>query len=311
VKILVYGAGNIGCLYAARLCESGNDVSVLARGKRLAAIRARAIVLKDGRTGERTSARVKAVEELLAEDPYDLIIVALPWVRVPEVLRCLAANQKTPAVMFFGNNAAGARDVTDALGRERVLLGFPGAAGVHEDNAIRYLVLSKREQPTTVGEVDGSRSKRVEAIADTLRVAGFPIAICSNMDAWLKTHAMEIVPTACALYMAGGDRMHLAKNEEALRLLIRATREGHRVLRSLGVPVTPAIHRVFEWLPERLLVFVIRRMLRSEDAAIKIGHADSARDEMKFLGDDVRRLARRSAVVTPAMDRLSAYLTTS
>ncbi len=36
MKILVYGAGNIGSLYAALLKESGQDVSILARGKRLA-----------------------------------------------------------------------------------------------------------------------------------------------------------------------------------------------------------------------------------------------------------------------------------
>ena len=66
------------------------------------------------------------------------------------------------------------------------------------DHSIRYLILSAREQPTTIGELGGTRSPRIRAIADALKTAGFPVSICSNMDAWLKTHAAEISPTANA-----------------------------------------------------------------------------------------------------------------
>jgi 2-dehydropantoate 2-reductase len=45
MKILVYGAGVLGSLYAARLADSGNDVTILARGQRLIDIRANGIVL--------------------------------------------------------------------------------------------------------------------------------------------------------------------------------------------------------------------------------------------------------------------------
>ena len=48
-----------------------------------------------------------------------------------------------------------------------------------------------------------AQSERIKAIADAFRVAGFPVSICANMDAWLKTHVAEIGPTAYALYMAG------------------------------------------------------------------------------------------------------------
>lgn len=44
-RILVYGAGPLGGLFAARLQQSGNHVSILARGKRLAELREHGIVL--------------------------------------------------------------------------------------------------------------------------------------------------------------------------------------------------------------------------------------------------------------------------
>jgi len=49
MKILVHGAGNIGSLYAGLLKESGQDVSILAREKRLDDIREHGIQLDESR----------------------------------------------------------------------------------------------------------------------------------------------------------------------------------------------------------------------------------------------------------------------
>ena len=48
MKILVYGAGNLGSLYAAKLKDAGHDVTILARGKRLHCIREHGILLRVG-----------------------------------------------------------------------------------------------------------------------------------------------------------------------------------------------------------------------------------------------------------------------
>ena len=126
--------------------------------------------------------------------------------------------------------------MTEALGHERVLLGFPGAAAIPCDESIQFVILDRREQPTTIGELDGCDSKRIDSISAALQAAGFPTSICPNMDAWLKTHVAEILPTACALYKAGCDIEALKHDRSALVLMSRAIREGHRVLSALGVP---------------------------------------------------------------------------
>mgnify|MGYP001374583466 FL=1 len=54
MKILVYGAGVLGSLYAARLKESGQDVTVLARGKRFDEIEGQGIVLEHALKGTRS-----------------------------------------------------------------------------------------------------------------------------------------------------------------------------------------------------------------------------------------------------------------
>jgi threonine dehydrogenase-like Zn-dependent dehydrogenase len=107
MKILVYGAGVIGSLYAARLREAGQEVSILARGQRLADLREHGIVLEGAITGHRTTTHVGAVQQLAPEDTCDLVIVAVPKNHVSEVLPALAANRHMPNVLFMGNNAAG------------------------------------------------------------------------------------------------------------------------------------------------------------------------------------------------------------
>jgi ketopantoate reductase len=105
------------------------------------------------------------------------------------------------------NHAGGTEQLIAAVGRERVLLGFPGASGSREGAVVRYLL--NPQQPTTLGEIEGPPTARVQQIAEVLRDAGFPVAISENMDSWLKTHAVFVTAVCGALCCAGGDNYQL------------------------------------------------------------------------------------------------------
>lgn len=308
MRFLVVGAGNIGSLYAAKLAQSAQEVTVLARGARLDQIRGHGIVLEDAVSGERTRTPLHVVDRLDPDDAYDVVLVILPKQRIAELLPMLAANDRTPSVMFFGNNAAGPAAMSDGLGHDRVLLGFPGAAAVPHEDAIRYVITSAREQPTTLGELDGSKSARIVAIASALEASGFPVSVSANIDAWLKTHVAKILPTVCALFQAGGHPEQLAADDEALRLMLRAIREGFQVLRANGIPITPRNHRVLEWLPEPVLLFAMRRMVSGETAAIKFGHAEQGRAEWVLLAEEFGQLVAQAGIPTPSIDAAYRYL---
>jgi len=309
MKILVYGAGVLGSLYAARLKDSGQEVAILARGKRLAEIREHGIVLEDATTGQRTSTAIQAVERLGPQDAYDLVVVLMRRTQISAVLPILSANQNTPDVLFMCNNASGPDEMIETLGRERVLLGFPGAGGVREGHVVRYVVVSGRNQATTFGELDGRTTPRLVEIAHAFKAAGFPVETSRNMDAWLKTHVVKVSPVANALYMAGGDNHQLARRRDALVLMVKAMREGFRVLRALDIPILPSKLKIVEWMPEPIVIFLMRLMIDSKEAEITMaGHANVAREEMRQLADEFRILARATSVPTPAMDRLYTYI---
>jgi len=312
MKILVYGAGPLGSLFAARLQEAGHDVSILARGQRLAELREYGIVLEDAQTDRQSVARVTVVDQLRPDDAYDLVLVIMRKNKVAEVLPVLAANQHTPNVLFMMNNAAGPDQLIEALGQDRVLIGFPTSGGVRREHVIRYLGgRPDRIIPIPFGEVDGRITARTRRVADILgSMPGYTAEIRTDMDAWLKTHVALLMPSiAPALYAAGTDRLRLANTRDLLVLIVRSVREGFRVLQALDIPITPAAFKRFEWIPEPLLVlFVKRLLLRDQMEVALVGHANAARDEVSQLAAEFLVLARQTSVPTPSIDPLSPYL---
>ena len=309
MKILVYGAGVLGSLYAARLSAAGYDVAVLDRLRRLADVRQHGIVLEDATSGQQMAERVEMVAELEPEDRYDLVLVPVRKTHLSSVLPTLAKNRRTPNVLFMVNSAAGPDEIVEALGGDRVLLGFPGAGGTLEGPVVSYKVLPGWVQPTTMGELDGRVSPRLRLIADAFRAAEFPVALSPDMVSWQKTHVALVSPIANAIYAAGGDNYRLARTRDALALMIRAWREGFRVLEAIGTPITPPRLKVLKWIPEPLQVVLWQRVLDTKFAEIvATRHANAARDEMKQLADEFMELRDAGDVPTPVIDRLHSYI---
>lgn len=305
MRILVIGAGVIGSFYAARLAEGGQDVTLLARGRRLAELREHGVVLENARTGQRTTTRVPLVERLSPADRYDLAVVVLRRNQIPSVLPMLAQAKGIASVLFLGNNAAGPQEMIDALGRDRVLIGVVNAGGERRGHVVRYLWW--RSLPLQISELDGQPSPRTAAIISAFRRAGLPARTNPRLDAFLKTHAAGLPGFAGALYRAGGSIHALAHRPDLLRLFVESMRESMRALLVLGVPLTPPAIRLVLWLPVPLLVSGLRLFFDTELA--EVGgerHANAAVDEMKEIADEIRDLFRQSGVDAPASAELFA-----
>jgi 2-dehydropantoate 2-reductase len=303
MNILVYGAGVLGSLYAARLQEAGQHVSLLARGHRFQDLREHGIVLEDVLTGQTTTTHVKVVEQLGPADRYDLAVVVMGKHQVAAILPRLAANKQIPSVLFLHNNAAGPQAMIEALGHERVLLGFAGAGGKREGHIIHSLLI--RQQPTTLGELDGRTTPRLEQIAKAFKDAGFPVAIRSNIDAALKTHAVFITGIESAVVVAGGNH-ELASRRDLLLLMVTAIREGFKGLQARGLPIVPFnLNLMFLGMPQWFPVLYWQRTLRSKLGEYSLAaHANAAPDEIRQLMAEIRTLVGDASVSTPAMDQL-------
>jgi 2-dehydropantoate 2-reductase len=261
MKLLVYGAGVCGSLFAAQLHEAGHDVSLLARGERLAALRRHGVRLAEG-----DSPVVRRVPVPVVEHPagaYDLIAVFVRAHQMDAVLQSVAGLEGD--VLFLLNWAAGAEPLGAVIGHERVLLGFPAAGGRMDGDVVRYRAagLVTRRVPMPIGEPSGHTTPRLERIVRTFRTAGINAKAESRMDAWLKTHAAFAVPLGQAVIAAGGPRA-LADDPDAVRGMIRRIRQN---LAALPTPTVPRGFVALRTLPEGLLAAISRRFLRSPTAA--------------------------------------------
>jgi 2-dehydropantoate 2-reductase len=304
VKILVFGPGVIGTLYAARLQESGQLVTVLARGERLAEIRRHGLTLEDVVSGRRSTTAVGATEQLAPDDQYDVALVTVRRDQLASVMPALKANRNIPTMLFMLNNPVGSNDLVSALGEDRLLLGFPGAGGTSDGHIVRYALIS--QQPTTLGELNGRSSERVRSLAGAFKAAGFSTTISGDMHGWLKAHAFFVTAVSGAIYMAGGNCRRLSEDSASLTLMTKGVREGFAAVRSLGRTVTPfPLMVLFTWLPQSFAVSYWRRFFATDMADYVFGrHARSASREMREIASDCLTLLEKTGVEAPALHQL-------
>ena len=122
MKILIYGAGVLGCNLARNLFRAGKDVTLLARGNWAEEIRKNGLRIKD-KFSLRTSVSCIPVVTTLAPDAqYDVIFVVLRYTQLGSALDTLQTN-RTKNIVFVGNNVR-ARALAAALPEKNVLFAF-------------------------------------------------------------------------------------------------------------------------------------------------------------------------------------------
>ena len=103
MKILVYGAGVLGCNLARNLFHAGKDVTLLARGNWAEEIRKNGLRIKDQFSLRTSVSRIPVVTTLAPDAAYDVIFVVLRYTQLDSALETLRANQ-TKNIVFVGNN---------------------------------------------------------------------------------------------------------------------------------------------------------------------------------------------------------------
>ena len=303
---VVVGAGVLGSLYAARLATDGADVRIVARGERADEIERHGIVLVDEGSGSRTTTALEVIRAVGPDVEADVALVLIRRNQLGALLPSLAVAQMG-SIVVMTNNGSGPRLLVEALGHERVLLGFPGAGGMREGGVVRYRQLSRWLQPTTIGELDGRTTPRLRAIALQLAEAGFPVAIEPRMDAWLRTHASVVAAIAHGIYRAGGSTRALGRDRSAVSDMLLEVRRNLGVLALLGIDVVPGRYRALVRLPLAVLNPVVALALRTEWAELVFArHANAARDEMAAIDADLaemRALALGDRVAQPEAPR--------
>ncbi len=306
MRTLVFGAGALGSLFSARLLEAGHDVTLLARGRRLEDLRAHGVVL-EAPDGERETYQVPLTDELAEHDRFELVIVVTQKHQALEVTPTLARNRHVDTIVFLMNSAAPPEELGRVVGAERLMLGFPTAAGQRDGVVTRVVPI--RPWPMPLGEPDGRVTERTRNVADLLAsMRDQRVQIRRDIDAYLVSH-VALLFSVLGLYAAGLEPSRFARTRDAVVLGLRATEEAFRAQQAAGIPVTPSGLSALPLVPEPLAVAALKPMIRSSwFGRGMFGRPAAARDELAHLIAEFRERVAPAGVAMPALDELAAYI---
>ena len=204
MSICIFGAGAIGGYLGAKLAASGADVSLVARGAHLAAIQERGLTLVED--GETATVDIRAAEDPADLGPQDYVFITLKAHSVPPLVErilpligpettIVSAVNGLPWWYFhkFGGALEGTVLQTvdpggaqwNGFGPERVLgcVVYP-AAEVSAPGVVRHIAGNR----FLLGEPDGAKSPRAQALSKTLITAGLkaPVRPSIRDDLWVK-----------------------------------------------------------------------------------------------------------------------------
>ena len=206
MRIAMVGAGAIGGYLGAKLALAGEEVTFIARNRNLAAINAQGfrLLLPDG--SSQLARSVRAVQDPAEAGAQDVVLLTTKAHQVRELLpglRALFGPETMVVTMINGlpwwyfQRLGGAFD-----GRTLASVDPDGAlaAGIEVERLIGSIVYPAAElvEPGvvrliegnrfTLGELDGQRTPRIEALSKAMMAAGFkaPIARDIRSELWVK-----------------------------------------------------------------------------------------------------------------------------
>ncbi len=197
MKILIYGAGVIGTLYAALLSEAKYNVTLYARGTRLESLKN--VGLLYSQRGRIKRANVNIISELEKKALYDFIFLPVRENQVHQALKELY-NNISPNIVTMVNTLESYSNWEAICGKGRIIPAFPGAGGYFDGNILNAALTPRILQPTTFAEISGKKTKRLVQLATIFKCARIPYQIVKDMHIWLLCHLAMVVPTADAYY---------------------------------------------------------------------------------------------------------------
>ena len=299
MRILVFGAGVLGCNLTRNLFRAGKDVTLLARGSWAETIRKNGLRIKDKFSPRMSVSRVPVVTELKPDDAYDVIFVVMRYTQLDAIMETLRASA-AKNIVFVGNNVR-ASAVAARLPEKTVMFAFASSAGHRERDYVASIDLKK----ITIGQLAGAPSNE-KLIAEIFGGTKYKVAYEPNMEDYLLCHAAFVLPAAFACYKTDGDLKKLKGNTAYLSRMLDANIEGYRAIRNAGHAILPASDSDFEGATYRKTCLRFFRLI----CATSLGkicvsdHAMNATDEMAALNRDLKRFFDENGGAYPVWQTL-------
>jgi 2-dehydropantoate 2-reductase len=301
MKFAILGSGAVGGYYGARLALAGHDVTFIARGAHLAAMRERGLAVKSAALGDFV-ARAAAEEDTARVGPVDVVLVSVKTYDNPTALPLLRPMLgEHTAVLTVQNGVDSTAEVAAIAGETRTLGGTTYIATALE--APGLIVQTGTHRRIVFGEAFGDLpmlTDRVQAIHDALSgadIQSFPVGD-GRIPIWEK-----FVFLASLAGFTGAARLPIGPvwgDPFTKAQFLAGCREIEAVARAEGVPVAADV-------VERIVPYIdaIPGTMRS---SLLIDLQAGKRIEVEALQGTVVRRGAALGIPTPIMSTLYSVL---
>jgi 2-dehydropantoate 2-reductase len=288
MKIAVMGSGAIGGYIGARLAAAGAEVTFIARGPHLAAIRQKGLRVLSP-LGDLLIAPASATDDPATVGPVEVVLLGTKLFDVEAAARAVGPMVGRETAIVCLQNGVEALDIVAHLhGREHVAGGVVVINGeITAPGVIRHNALNR----LTVGELDGSESPRVARFVALANSAGIEAASTRDIRLEIWRKFLLLSPMAALSAMTRVALARVREHEATWRLAEEGMREVAAVASAQGVRLT-------EEDIQSTLAFV-RAMPATWKASLTVDLEQGRRLEVDWLAGAVCRLGEASGIETP------------
>jgi 2-dehydropantoate 2-reductase len=289
LKVTVMGPGGVGGYFGARLAAAGSDVTFVARGAHLEAMRARGLRL-DSELGLLHLAKVKVAADAREVPAADAVIFAVKMrdtEQAAEGLRGLVG--KGASVFTFQNGVESADRIGALLSADKVVQGTARiGASISEPGVIKQIGTFAR---LDFGERDGRPSARTTAFHEACKAAGIDAHLSDNIqrELWLKFSLLA--PMAGVTALTRGPIGPIRANPQSMALLRAAVEEvialGIALKTGLAAEDAKRIMKGIDGLPKQMMASMAHDLLAGKPI------------ELNGLSGAVARLGKLQGVPVP------------
>jgi 2-dehydropantoate 2-reductase len=252
MRFAIFGSGGLGGYYGARLAQAGHEVSFVARGAQLEAMR------RDGLKVLSKLGDVHLEQPRASDDPRELgevdcVIVAVKSWQVPDAARAMGPLLGSgTSVLPFLNGVEAPDQLASVLAAERVLGGLSKVFSLIEaPGVIRH---ASAGATVEIGELDGRRSERARALCAAFASAGCEAVLSGDIRGALWKKLVTVSSWAGLGALARSPMGELRKHPETRALIDRAIDEGIAVGAARGHAMSADLKgelwRYYDGLPE-------------------------------------------------------------
>lgn len=291
MKIAMMGAGGVGGFFGGRLANAGYDVTFIARGKHLEALRRDGLAIENEPQGDIHVPSVKTTDEPAEVGPVDLVILSVKLWDTADAARAIAPMVGPSTGVLSLQNGVVKDDILREFFPAGQVMGGVGYVATHISRP-GVIHQTGTMQRVVVGEYDGRESERARFLHEALVKAGVKAELSGDVRRAIWEKYVFLVGLSATTTTMRKPLGPIRSNAQARAFLLDVMREVVAVGRALGVAL-PA-----DFADQRLAFAdtLPADMTSSMHHDLERGN----RLEVKWLSGGVVDLGRGAGVPTPA-----------